>query len=692
MRSIILATVAAAALMVGVAGANPTWAQAAAEPELSYQVQEGRNLNAFVRQGPVAAHLILRSGVDPRIIAAFPAGNSGVGVWFERVETPAQWTLLSDPAPIQATDAQRRPLYGVRSEMQIDASRLTVRKAVLSNVRFLRDYEAITKVPQGLEPTVEVTGDTIVFVRDRIDGEPGYRLELKVLQGRVDGQTLVAGSDGRIRLQMTALSGDAPLTPLVQADLLNDRAADDAEARNALAFLSYEEKFLAGSWRFNTYFGRDTLMSLRLLLPALQPHAVEAGLESVLARLNADGEVAHEEGLSEFALVERRDKGEALDDRDILDYAMVDDDFMLAPVAQAYLLDTVRPDAARAFLAKPVKSEFDPARTETIGQALVRNLRFVVAQAAPYAAEPVYTNLIGLKGDRMAGQWRDSNEGIGRGRYAYDVNAIFVPAALATASELLSSGLLDPYLTAQDRDALNQAAASARLWRERVPGLFVVDMPTATARAEISAYGASLGVPVETALASLDQGPLRFHGIALDEAGRPVPIIHSDEGFALLFAEPDPQALELMVGSIMRPFPSGLMTDVGLLVANPAQADATVEARFSPQEYHGAVIWSWQQALLAAGLERQLSRTDLPQSTRERLVKAQSDLWTVIQAGNKVRNSELWSWTWADGRYQVAPFGAAADDVDESNAAQLWSTVYLAVRPPADFTTAPESR
>ena len=68
-------------------------------------------------------------------------------------------------------------------------------------------------------------------------------------------------------------------------------------ARNTLRFLSYREKFLAGSWRFNTYFGRDTLMSLRLLMPALQPPAIEAGLNSVLARLADDGEVAHEEGI-----------------------------------------------------------------------------------------------------------------------------------------------------------------------------------------------------------------------------------------------------------------------------------------------------------------------------------------------------------------------------------------------------------
>ena len=50
--------------------------------------KEGLNLNSFVRKGPVAAHIVLRSGSDPRLIVAFPAGNSGVGLWFDHEVTP----------------------------------------------------------------------------------------------------------------------------------------------------------------------------------------------------------------------------------------------------------------------------------------------------------------------------------------------------------------------------------------------------------------------------------------------------------------------------------------------------------------------------------------------------------------------------------------------------------------------------
>jgi len=52
----------------------------AAEPKLAFRIDEGQNLNCFVRDGPVAAHLLLRSGTEPRILVAFPAGNSGVGL------------------------------------------------------------------------------------------------------------------------------------------------------------------------------------------------------------------------------------------------------------------------------------------------------------------------------------------------------------------------------------------------------------------------------------------------------------------------------------------------------------------------------------------------------------------------------------------------------------------------------------
>jgi len=157
--------------------------------------------------------------------------------------------------------------------------------------------------------------------------------------------------------------------------------------------------------------------------------------------------------------------------------------------------------------------------------------------------------------------------------------------------------------------------------------------------------------------------------------------MNSDEGFALLFDDLDAQRVDDAVTVLMRAFPAGLMTGVGMVVANPAFSAPSLQASFSRNAYHGTVVWSWQQALFAAGLARQLERHDLPAAVHARLIAAQRTLWSAIDATRSLSNSELWSWAYAAGHYQVVPFGAAAADVDESDAAQLWSTAYLAVRP-----------
>jgi len=655
-------------------------APASAAPDLAYRLTEGRNLNAFVRDGPVAAHLLLRNGLDPRILVAFPAGNSGVGLWFEPTARPAVWRLDRPPRPVR-----RDGLNGVVAVASLDAPRLIVRQAVLSNVRYLRDYQSVGRFPPELAASPRMEGDTITWRRARLDGAPGYVLSVRVLSGRLDRGAVVAGPDGRIGLEITALTGDPPLTPIPAPKLLNAQAAPDPAAREALSFLSYREKFLAGSWRFNTYFGRDTLMSVRLLMPALRPGAVEAGLNSVLARLSPGGEVAHEEGIGEFAVIQNRKAGRDGDAPE-LDYGMVDDDYMLGVVAADYLLGPGR-ERARAWLAQPLASESRPGARAPTGAALAANLRFVLDQARPFADAPSVRTLIAIKPGRKTGEWRDSEEGLGGGIYPYDVNVALAPAAVEAADRLFRAGLLDPYLSPDDRPRFAEASRMARVWRARAAPLFRVERPAGEAAAAIRAYAGALGVPAAPALRALDGGPLVFHALSLDTAGRPAPILNSDEGFELLFGRPTAADLDTYVTAITRPFPAGLMTDIGLVVANPAFADRQAQARFTPAAYHGAVVWSWQQALLAAGLERQLARCDLPRPVRAKLVAAQARLWRAIGATRAVQSSELWSWTFRDGRYQVAPFGAGKADVDESNAAQLWSTVYLAVRPPRPSTS-----
>jgi len=155
-----------------------------------------------------------------------------------------------------------------------------------------------------------------------------------------------------------------------------------------------------------------------------------------------------------------------------------------------------------------------------------------------------------------------------------------------------------------------------------------------------------------------------------------VPILNSDVGFSLLFGNPTREELEVILSSIFRPFPAGLITPVGMVVANPTYSnESSLQDMFTRNHYHGAVVWSWQQALLAAGLCRQIER-------QEKLIAKEKELWAVINHTRTMGTSELWSWDFANNEYKIMPFGQASGHITESNAAQLWSTVYLAIQPP----------
>ena len=54
-----------------------------------------------------------------------------------------------------------------------------------------------------------------------------------------------------------------------------------------------------------------------------------------------------------------------------------------------------------------------------------------------------YKNLIALKEGVPVGQWRDSNDGLGGGRYPYDVNTALMPAALRAIAELARAGTFE---------------------------------------------------------------------------------------------------------------------------------------------------------------------------------------------------------------------------------------------------------
>jgi len=673
-------------LLIAIAGCNAAGDQAADTHEgaadapevLQFSIREGRIYNHFYREGPVAAHTVLTSGTEPRLVVAFPAGNSGVSLWFEPGAADVYWPGAESVRSVRAMSRDGAALYGIESQLAVDNGPLVVRQAVLGNVRVIRNYLHQRALPTGLESELSVDGTRATWYRERLDDAGGYSLSIEVLEGSLDGGggravTFRPAAGGKLRMRITALTGDRPLTPIERDELLTADANDDPLAANVLEYLSYKEKLLAGSWRFCTYFGRDTLMSIRLMMPVLTSTTIEAGLGSVLARLNADGEVAHEEDIGEFAVLRNSEAGRPANDTPVYDYHMVDDDYMLAPIAAHYLLDHAAGQArATAFLHATTPGGL------RYGDALVSNLRFVVASASAFGREPTVDNLIRLKPDSPAGDWRDSREGLGYGRIPYDVNAVFVPAALAAVQRLHASGLLDDFAPADA--GFESAGELAAVWRAAAPRFFSVRLSAAEARRRLEDYATGIGVPLPAG--PEDAGDLTFNAVSLDVHGLPVPVMHSDDGFVLLFADPAPAELGQIVSALLQPFPAGLLPPVGMVVANPAYAPPEQRRLFGSNHYHGTTVWSWQQALMAAGLARQLERKDLPAALRTALAAAQKRLWQLIATTRELQNSELWSWSFSGGVYRMEPFGQRSGDETESNAAQLWSTVFLGIAAP----------
>ena len=703
---------------------------------LAFGAEDGPLRNYFARQGPAAAHVLTRSGEHPRLLVAFPAENQGIGVWLSAPDGAELWigdaAETSTGAGLAAVQRSggARDAYGVRGTLRSSAASLSTELMLLANVRTLRDYgygvclEDAGRYPLLRNESIELSADgqRLRVRREQIGGtrslelllqaQPGTRFALSTREAAARPECPLSDGGGQARLEITgedgvaldfiALSDETPLSP-IEPDALLSTAAPEGPDRAALAFLSHDEKLLAGSWRFLTYFGRDTLLSLWLLQPALASRVMEAGLGAVLERVQLApgvaapdggvidvGDVAHEEEVGDYAAWQNTLAGAApgSERQPRYDYKMIDDDFLLAPVVASFMSQG---SDLEAFLARP------RADGATFGAALSANLALVLQRARPFADAPPAeraSKLIALRPGLSVGEWRDSEMGLAFGRYPFDVNAALVPAALEAAARLYER-LGEPALGVE-------AARLATAWQGAAE-LFRTQLPLQRAQANVRDYASALGVADDSAVlqADADAEDVSLYGVALDASGRVLPVMHSDHGFALAFTNPAEPYLAHVASLLTRAFPAGLVSAVGVMVANPALADpgATVidpkdladpaddsstplRELFTPARYHGAVVWSWQQALLARGLRRQLDRADLSSETRSALSAAECAVWRAIDLTAAARTRELWSWA-ADARGQLVlrPFGGGTD-ADESNAIQLWSTVYLAVRAP----------
>jgi len=244
------------------------------------------------------------------------------------------------------------------------------------------------------------------------------------------------------------------------------------------------------------------------------------------------------------------------------------------------------------------------------GAALRKNLAFVARRAAPYARAQLATNLVSFKRDADGwchpGSWRDSRVGYAGGCYAFDVNVVWVPAALRAI------GAIDSTLRAIGEPGIENAAAirgAAEAWR-KTGRHFMVALAPEEVVSRMTAKLASLPAPERehwdsvllTVPAPMDT--LRFPAVSLDSAGRPIPVMSTDPAMWLLLErQPDERETELLRPFVL-PYPIGLFIDgVGLAVANDAYATPRVWDMFERDLYHSPrVVWGREVNVLLAAL------------------------------------------------------------------------------------------
>ena len=657
-----------------------------------------------------------------------------------RVERDFQYAGR-DSLPLDATPFPEPELLALIANLERLAAGERARHLALLGVKTVDALRA--RLEPRIGATTSDTGWIVRVEQASLDGKSRLRLTLEgdaretvaALAGRAVTIRRPAGGPVRLSVRVTT---DAPaLTPLSRAEIFNDdfrRFSETVRADTAhplryrrlerevrgVELLCYGEKLMAGLPNFATYFGRDMLMTALLMEPVWAPAMPEHVIASALRKLSPAGEVSHEEALGGQAI--RENAGEynrLLEDyrrraagdragarralaraRDVLgdlqrvreNYVMVDDDFQLPVVAARYLGDArVTPERKRRFLLE----EGRLAR-------LVSNLAFVARQAEPYARaprSPVATNLVSFPrapdGRWISASWRDSRAGYAGGRFAMDVNVIWVPRALEAIGTILDAleqagftrAALDslapairvPPLAryARDRAALGRAVA---LWKG-ASRHFQVALAPAQVAARVEARLQRLP-PAERDYwdgvlrrVGLPRDTLRFLALSLDGAGRPIPVVNTDPATLLVLEPLAAERARAIVDPILRPYPIGLLiADVGPVVANDAYAPPAVWDAFRRDAYHApSVVWGREVNVLLAGLALQIRAAG--SAAGAAAVDLQDALRRTTDAVERsgLRHAELWSYRIENGTLFPLRYGTSSD-------VQLWSLTDLAVQ------------
>ncbi|KAI7473559.1 hypothetical protein KC351_g11054 [Hortaea werneckii] len=710
---------------------EPTTLQLSDLPYENYFYSDCNSASQVVVTSPLSDSNL--SIIGPRLLVAWPSGNSGVVAFFEPIEGPngtLAIRLVNDTGatqPLQGGNAASSntsdsvPQTRVSTLVNFNTSaRLTV--PILGSIRTIRDF---TEGPSILVPEIQ---DAIVFSQTDDGGAILSRLWLDNVTTTTMSFTPANSTTGIVNIDNRTLEFAAgtynftstlsypQLEQLSASEVLNEASQDlimqSPDQTKSLSFLSYTNKLLAGAWRFLTYFGRDSMISLLLLQPVLsegEGGAIEAVISAVLERINStDGSVCHEETIGDYATYLHLQEN-VTSTAPICSYIMIDSDYFLMPVMENYFLATETGQRRReAFFATRASLNFGNQGT-TYGELARINAERVMRLAGPFAQPggQSQANLVHLKEGEVVGEWRDSTYGIGGGRIPYDVNTALVPAALRSIAALASDDFFPEH-----PEWSQLAEEYATVWEDETLAFFKVVVPPEEARNLVTDYTNEAGYGFPSHASSITS-EIVYHGLALEgNNNQPlVQVMNTDDCFRHFLLNTTDQTqltsyLNSTANNILAPFPVGLSAPVGLLVANPAYGgDPVYAANFTNNAYHGTVVWGWQMAMMAAGLERQLDRcvsrvTSTITTTTNNTTKpafcadksvygnvkaAYNHLWDLIEANEAQLSSEVWSWEYSEEEgFLFEPLGAlpppAGQSPTESNIRQLWSLTFLAVR------------
>ncbi|KAJ4128216.1 hypothetical protein NW768_008504 [Fusarium equiseti] len=666
--------------------------------------------------------------IGPRLIVAWPAGNSGICTFFEP-QSEKNGTLaielinstVGSPLGVINRDEEdsEYPFVGVKGVLSFNTSaNLTV--AILGSIRNIRDF---TEGPSILSPIIQnATNITrarnggVLISRLWLDNITTTNLLLQPWENKQNSISIDEGtaSFGAGFYHFAASFNYPQLKQLSPRQVLNNQSQSlirkEKSQVGSLSFFSYTDKLLAGGWRFLTYFGRDTMIAALLLEPVLSvgnSSALEAVIGAVLERINrTDGSVCHEETIGDYATFLNLQKG-VVSTAPGFTYPMIDTDFFLPVLMERYF--SALPDRIKPLLSTEAGDVDVANRNVTWGGLSYINAQKIMNITRAFEKEQDVKNLIQLKKGELVGQWRDSTYGLANGRIPFDVNCALVPAALYAISKLAKVSGVYPN-NSITKDWSMTAERRAKIWEDRTLSLFQYNVTIEEATSRLDDYiDTNTFYDGPTNAKSLSNysssGTLVDYAIAINTTKDPdrIQITHTDTAFRLflLNSTNDEQLttfLNATANAILRPFPAGLSTPYGIVVANPALANnKEITAGFPNSAYHGTVIWSWQLALMAKGLERQLARCssksedDTPSfcdndDVHNTAKNAYNHLWDIIEDNSERLQSEVWSWSYSEkGGYQFAPLGTlppppGLGSGTESNVRQLWSLTFLAVK------------